>query len=305
MVADDLTGACDSSAPFLRGGRVVVALWPPALRPPAGLACLATSTDSRSQEAEVSRQRARQAAAWLCEEGAERLFRKLDSTLRGNQVADVAGTLDAWPGLCMVAPALPAEQRITRNGIQFWPGGMVDLRELFAGLGDRVRVRDAETAADLSRLAAEVVGSGATIPAGTAGLASALALLLAPARQPPVSDLSGLVKRPLALIGSTVAGPQGEYAAAQGWTVRHRLKTDPIDLGGHDGLFLCGGSTAAGVLGALGATGLELLGELAPRVPAARILGGPEEGRFVALKSGHFGPLEVIDQALRRFTGRG
>ena len=305
MVADDLTGACDSAAPFLRSGRVMVALWPPALEPPTGLACLATSTGSRSEEPAVSRDRAGQAAAWLAGQGAGLLYRKVDSTFRGNQVADVAGTLDAWPGICLLAPALPAEDRITRDGIQHWPGGQVDLRELFAGLGSRVQIRDAETGADLDRLAAEILGGSDVIPAGTAGLAGALARCLAPGPPRAAAELSGLVSRPLALIGSRAAGPQADLAEARGWAVRRRLKTDPVDLSGHDGLFLCGGSTAAGVLGALGATGLELLGELAPRVPIGRILGGSEEGRYVALKSGHFGAVEVIDSALRRFTGRG
>ncbi len=46
LVADDLTGACDSASPFLRGGRVMVALWPelPAAHELAGFACVAIST---------------------------------------------------------------------------------------------------------------------------------------------------------------------------------------------------------------------------------------------------------------------
>lgn len=304
LVADDLTGACDSAAPFLRCGRVVVALWPPRLKASAGLACLALSTDSRSEDPTLSCQRAREAAGWLATQGADLLYRKVDSVFRGNQVADLAGTLDAWEGTCVLAPALPEEQRVTRNGVQRWPGGEVDLEALFSDLGDRVLIRDAETTADLDQAAAEILATPGLIPAGTAGLATALAWALTAAPAGFIAPLPP-VRQPLALIGSTAALPQAEYAEARGWSVRRRLKTDPVDIGAHDGLLLCGGSTAGGVLRALSALGLELVGQLAPRVPSGRILGGPYDGLPVALKSGHFGPVEVIDTALRSFTAIG
>jgi len=205
----------------------------------------------------------------------------------------------------LLAPALPEEQRVTRNGVQSWPGGEVDLEALFSDLGDRVLIRDAETTADLDQAAAEILATPGLIPAGTAGLATALARALTAAPAGSIAAHPGPVRQPLALIGSTAALPQAEYAEARGWSVRRRMKTDPVDIGDHDGLFLCGGSTAGGVLRALSALGLELVGELAPRVPSGRILGGPYDGLPVALKSGHFGPVEVIDTALRSFTGIG
>lgn len=302
LVADDLTGACDSAAPFLRSGPVAVMLWPPRSGDLGPLACLAVSTDSRSEEAEVSRQRASEAAAWVAERGAGFFYRKVDSAFRGNQVADLEGTLDARSGTCVLAPALPDEGRVTRNGIQLWPGGEVDLRRLFAGLGPRVEVRDAESAADLDRLAAEVLAGHDLIPAGSAGLAAALAAVMAGAVQPTAPARPRPPASPLALIGSPAAAAQAGYALARGWHVVQRQKTDPVELGGHDALFLCGGSTATGVLRALGASGIVLQGEVAPRVPAGQILDGPHRGLPVALKSGHFGSLDVIHTALTRLT---
>ncbi|HSR22914.1 MAG TPA: four-carbon acid sugar kinase family protein, partial [Candidatus Eisenbacteria bacterium] len=173
LVADDLTGACDSAAPFLAGGRAVVGLWP--LVPAGGLACAAVSTESRGEAAPVARSRSREAASRL---ECDLLFRKLDSLLRGHPAADVAGVIDALGGRCLVAPALPAEGRTTAGGIQRWPGGDADLRLVLAPLADRVDLRDAATDADLDDVAREALGRGDRVLAGTAGLASALARAL-------------------------------------------------------------------------------------------------------------------------------
>jgi uncharacterized protein YgbK (DUF1537 family) len=96
-----------------------------------------------------------------------------------------------------------------------------------------------------------------------------------------------------------------EAAQAAGWEVRRRARDEAIDLAGHDALFLSGGGTAAGVLSALGATTLELLGELLPRVPVGRLVDGPQAGLVVALKSGGFGGPGAIASALDRLSAGG
>jgi uncharacterized protein YgbK (DUF1537 family) len=107
------------------------------------------------------------------------------------------------------------------------------------------------------------------------------------------------------LIGSTSAFAQAAYAANRGWDVQRRVRGDVVDVDGHDSLFLSGGGTAAGVLGELGADGLELLGEVAPRVPVGRLHGGHLPGLPVVLKSGSFGAVDVIAAALSRLAGDG
>src|SRR5205807_252091 len=87
---DDLTGACDSSLPFLAAGRVLVGLWPHI--PTGDLACAAVSTETRSEPA-LAQTRGRIAASRL--EG-DLLYRKLDSMLRGSPVVDL-GAAPAWP----------------------------------------------------------------------------------------------------------------------------------------------------------------------------------------------------------------
>ena len=88
LLADDLTGACDSSVPFLDAGRVIVSLWP--CVPAEAAACLAISTESRAEAPEVAFARSRDAATALREAGVEVLYRKVDSQLRGNPAAEIA-----------------------------------------------------------------------------------------------------------------------------------------------------------------------------------------------------------------------
>ena len=299
LVADDLTGACDSAAPFLSEGRVLVSIWP-AFVPETSAACLAISTETRDGTAEEARDRSRQAVHLLLTAGASRIFRKVDSRLRGHLREELAGALDAWPGRCLLAPALPAEGRLTVGGRQLVDGAALDVATLLDGL-ERVEIRDAATDGDLLAVAAEVEAGRELMPAGTAGLAAALAHGSAAGPGWPACA------RPLGLVGSKtgVSAAQVETAVAAGWTVRRRARGEAVELDDHDALFLSGGGTASGVLAALGATRLELLGQALPRVPVGRLLDGPRRGLVVALKSGGFGGADAIAATLARLHSGG
>jgi uncharacterized protein YgbK (DUF1537 family) len=292
VVADDLTGACDSAVPFLAAGTVLVGLWP---HIPAGdAACAAVSTETRS-EPNLASGRGRAAALRL---QGDLLYRKLDSMLRGSPVADLESARFVVPGRCLVAPALPGEGRTTVGGVQRWPGGAVDLRALLAPLvvDGYVELRDAVTDADLDRVAADALAHGDRVLAGSAGLAAALAraLGLGPA---PAAPALGCV-RPLAVVGTPAAAAQAAFASARGWAVRVLGPGELPELDGHDGLLLTGGETAARVLGWAGAETLELLGEAVPRAPLARVRGGRLHGLPVVLKAGSFGGEDAIHRAL-------
>ncbi|TMF88914.1 MAG: hypothetical protein E6I08_06135 [Chloroflexi bacterium] len=299
LLADDLTGACDSAAPFLGEGRVLVSIWP-AFAPDSSAACLAISTETRDGTPEEARTRSRQAVHLLLTAGANRIFRKVDSRLRGHLREELAGALDAWPGRCLLAPALPAEGRLTVGGRQLVDGAAIDIGTLLDGL-ERVEIRDAATDDDLSALAAAVDADRELMPAGTNGLAAALARGSAAAPGWPACA------RPLGLVGSKteVSVAQVEAALAAGWEVRRRARGDAVELEGHDALFLSGGGTASGVLADLGATQLELLGQALPRVPVGRLLDGPRRGLVVALKSGGFGGVDAIAAVLTRLRSGG
>jgi uncharacterized protein YgbK (DUF1537 family) len=59
-------------------------------------------------------------------------------------------------------------------------------------------------------------------------------------------------------------------------------------------LLLTGGETAVAVCRALGASGLQLTGELEPGLAVGALLDGPFEGLAVVTKAGSFGDTETF-----------
>jgi uncharacterized protein YgbK (DUF1537 family) len=312
LVADDLTGACDSAVPFLAGGRVVVGIWPEL--PTGDLACSSVSTESRAEPPATSFDRSRRAAGFLRAEGASTLYRKVDSQLRGNVAADFAGVLQDHRGPCLFSPALPLAGRTTVGGRQRWDGHEVNLVSLLATVGRPVHrgrpeeyasgtitVCDAQSDDELANVAQAATTVPGIMPAGTAGLAHHLARLLGTPdfREPGWPAC----KRPAAVIGSPAARAQAEYAIARGWTVHWLSERGASpDLSGCDGLFVSGGETAVRVLRSTGATGIELVGEAMPLVAVGLIISGRMAGIPVALKGGSFGSVRAIDECLRRLA---
>jgi D-threonate/D-erythronate kinase len=298
LVADDLTGACDSALPFLGAGPVRVGIWPHI--PKDHAICAAVSTESRASSPVVSRRRSASAARRLAPEAI--LFRKLDSMLRGNPLADLEGVLQVTEGTCLVAPALPAEGRVTVAAVQHWPGGEADLRLLLRPLGERLRLCDAGSDEDLLAIARGAVARGDRLLAGTAGLAAALAAALALPDPPAPAGLK--CSRPLAVVGSRAARSQATFAVERGWQVKILTLGELPVVDSHDGLVLTGGETAARVLKAHGARGLELVGQALPRTPACRVRGGRLDGLPVVLKAGAFGESDALHRALEVLSGR-
>ena len=200
IVADDLTGAADAAAPFAaRGAEVSIALrWPP----PDDVEVLVLVADSRWRAPAAAAGRVAELVAAGRAWGAERLFVKIDSTLRGNVLAEVTAALAAWAeGAPTVAtPAFPAQGRTVREGVLHVHGVPQDV-EVGARFPAGVRVRDAEDDAALLDLAQQAVREGA-VAVGSAGLARALAQVL----QPPGPDARrrpGLDTGVLVVVGST------------------------------------------------------------------------------------------------------
>ncbi|MDR5816264.1 four-carbon acid sugar kinase family protein [Caballeronia sp. LZ033] len=113
IVADDLSGAADCAIAFAAAGRrTVVSL--DAHKPPQDAAVIAADTDTRRLAPAEAAQRV--AAAWQALRApGRRLYKKIDSTLRGNWTAEVAA-LARLAGPAIVAPAFPATGRAVRDG---------------------------------------------------------------------------------------------------------------------------------------------------------------------------------------------
>jgi D-threonate/D-erythronate kinase len=222
IVADDLTGALDAAAPFAARGADTRVVIDPA-RLPALLAAweddgpevVAVTTESRHLDAEGAADRVAEAAASLARWRPVLWFKKLDSTLRGQVVAECLAMRRATGRRLLLAPAVPAQGRRVRDA-EVWVEGLplarspyaADARSpslagpldaAFAVAGRSLArhdpaagtllpsgdcVADADSDDDLRRLvAASLADPGAWLLAGAGGLAAAIAeRRLGPAR---------------------------------------------------------------------------------------------------------------------------
>jgi D-threonate/D-erythronate kinase len=216
VVADDLTGAADAAAGFLRAGLSAIVTWADphvdsALTREADV--IAVDAGSRALGAADARAVTAAVVTAMFQAGVTTIFKKIDSTLRGHIGVEVRAAIDAWhPGsIAVVAPAFPAMGRTTVDGRQRLHGVTLD-RPAIAALLDHVGIRsrvldlravrsnavrdalsesmaeghgalvcDAETDDDLLIIArAGVDFARGPIWVGTGGLASAVAANCAP-----------------------------------------------------------------------------------------------------------------------------
>ena len=114
IVADDLTGALDTAAPFAsRGLHVEVALDVGAIAAAVREKPAVLSVTLASREIDATEARGVAAEALAALPPGTRLFKKVDSRLKGH----IAAELDAMPfRSALVAPAIPAFGRVVRNG---------------------------------------------------------------------------------------------------------------------------------------------------------------------------------------------
>lgn len=132
IIADDLTGATDSGVQFARRGfdtQVVLhAEEVSAIERNSEIIVL--DTDSRAVAAGEAYERTRLAALQVARMGFKHVYKKLDSTLRGNLGAEIDAVADAIPVDCIiVAPAYPKIGRTTRNGIHYVNDVRIDRTE--------------------------------------------------------------------------------------------------------------------------------------------------------------------------------
>jgi uncharacterized protein YgbK (DUF1537 family) len=234
LLADDLTGALDSAAEFTALAGPVPVRWS-ATDGVAGNLALATSTREATRHDAI----AAVAAAVPLLAGAGIAFKKLDSLLRGHPAAELAACLQAgaWRSV-VVAPAFPAQGRVTRGGVQQardldggWRSVAPPLTALLAAEGLKAQpsdparplppgicVFDAETEGDMRRIAAcGRAAEGPVLWCGSGGLGRALAA------DAPVCAMSRLDVPVLGLFGSDQEVTQRQLAACG----RLWLRLDP------------------------------------------------------------------------------
>ena len=211
LVADDLTGAGDAAVGFAEAGwRAVLALRPRPDGAPgaaAGPVVLAVSTGSRAVPDDEAADRTARAVDAVVAAGAERLYLKIDSTVRGSVAGQVAGALAAWSrhhpqARAVICPAFPdhlrtvvagevlvagaplalsaaAQDPVTPRSVgdltQVLPGAVRHRGDDLSGPPGARLVVDARTDADLDRLAAHLDDAGPeVVVVGSGGLSAAL-----------------------------------------------------------------------------------------------------------------------------------
>ncbi len=126
IIADDLTGAADTGIQFAKRGLSTILI--PFSMENVGSACdprnvqvVALNTDTRRISPEQAYDKVKAAASIL--KGQHNIYKKIDSTLRGNIGAEIEAVMDATGiELAILAPAFPACGRTTVNGIHLVNG---------------------------------------------------------------------------------------------------------------------------------------------------------------------------------------
>jgi uncharacterized protein YgbK (DUF1537 family) len=210
IIADDLTGSADTGIQLVRAGYRTAVVFHG--EEATGLDAVALDTDTRIRPAGFAAKRVVEAAHAV--RRARLLYKKLDSTLRGNVAAELAAAFGvSGREHAVVAPAFPAAGRTTIGGVQLVHGVPVHETEMandphtpvreahvpallegaFSSVGalgvedladpERVRrvleeneclVVDAERDSDLEALVRAVPDPAGVLWAGSAGLALAL-----------------------------------------------------------------------------------------------------------------------------------
>jgi D-threonate/D-erythronate kinase len=194
LLADDLTGALDTSAEFVGACGPFDVVWSADSLGP-GVQSFAIDSGTRECDAQRAAAIVRRIAPRLG--GADIACKKIDSLLRGPWVAELEACLQSglWDA-CIVAPAFPHQGRITRGGRQYqrmpdgsWSVAGPDIVDQFrqrglearltgrdTALQNGISIFDAERDDDLDRIAE--IGrdfSGRVLWCGSGGLAAALA----------------------------------------------------------------------------------------------------------------------------------
>lgn len=128
VIADDLTGAAELGAVGLRHGLKAEIVRSGRPSRTAGLVCV--DTDSRSCAPAEAARRAAAAASLLREAGAEWIYKKVDSVLRGNVTVEVEAVMQRLNfNRALLLPANPSLGRVIRDGKYFVRGKLIHRTE--------------------------------------------------------------------------------------------------------------------------------------------------------------------------------
>jgi uncharacterized protein YgbK (DUF1537 family) len=382
IVADDLTGAMDSAGPFATRGVETWVVAVPMRCDPASLnsaRVVSVNTDTRHLPGPQAVARVNEIVRHLGAGGFDIVVKKIDSTLRGNVVAESLALLDlSGRREAVVAAAFPAQGRTVREGVVYVDGKplaqtgfakdalspppLVPLQQVFAAAKPGLRVKtaapsdsfdadtdiwiaDSETDADLAKIV-ETLASRlrSLLMVGSAGLTRALAQVCFDGHPAPsgpqhvtgtiVFAVGSRAVRSAEQVESLAAepdtkvlrAPNGRLRCTEIPVARNLVLKATTDDAGREGdpehvaadmarhaieiahraqaqaLVATGGDTAIAILRASDNPALQVLGDLMPGIPYARIrLEGAS--LWLVTKAGGFGGRDTFREVARRLRG--
>jgi D-threonate/D-erythronate kinase len=371
----------DSAGPFAGTGVETWVVATPMQCDPATIAgarVVAVNTDSRHLPAVQAATRVREIVRRLGPDAFDVIVKKIDSTLRGNVVAETLALLEAGGRRrAVIAPAFPAQGRTVKNGLVYVngvplaqtafardalsPPPLAPLQEVFAeaepgfgvansgaggdfssGSNIRVWIADGATDADLAATVSAVQDQlGEVLLAGSAGitkplaracfdgmvsraapkiLAGTIVFAVGSRAMQSAEQVDSLMREP----GSRMLrAPNGRLLQREFPAARNLVLKATADDAGKEGdaqqvaadmarnaidatrrthaqaLVATGGDTAMAILTATGNPALQVLGDLMPGIPYARIRvdGAP---LWLVTKAGGFGGRDTFCQIARR-----
>ncbi len=312
IVADDLTGACDTAGMVAAAGRPVrVDLGPGGDR---DAWVRAVDLDSRAGDAQRAVVRTVAAIRDATAAGAE-VYLKIDSTLRGHivQVVDAASAAflaDRPGGRVVVCPAFPARGR-TVTARRLLVEGVARESAVLEAVArlPGVEVPDAASDADLAAIVAASAdqpvlwvgsagmaphvagrGAGALAPSPTIPRVHSVAVVVGTEQAAAIAGARDLRRRADARIEVVDGDPR----------VRAMIDRAEAAASRHDGIVVTGGYTARRLLDRLGVASLLVGGEVEPGIPWSTTLDG---GRAFVTKAGGFGDRGTLGRAVDRLLG--
>ncbi|WP_320195451.1 four-carbon acid sugar kinase family protein [Agrobacterium rosae] len=331
IVADDLTGALDTAAPFAAAGMKVTVVANQAFVAGAiaGDADVITVT-TRSREIPADEAANRVASIKAAMKPGIRLFKKVDSRMKGNLAAELAALAFER---AIVLPGIPEFGRIVSNGMidGFGVDTPISIAQRLGALAKRCRFPDTLTPDDMRDAAATIEDNELMV--------GALSLAKAIAGESQPSPLTYPSKRMVMAIGSRdpitlaqvaglkaahpdllhISAPNGVVAAAEergAHTITliqatpSETEASPLQVAGAlaasvakfsqpgDTILLSGGATAEAYFDQRGIHMLGLAGEALPGLPVAEF-----DGTFYITKSGGFGTEDTLLRLAVTVTG--
>jgi uncharacterized protein YgbK (DUF1537 family) len=121
LIADDLTGVCDTGVQFVRRGLSCEVQFDLSTNRSSRADVVAYNTNSRNDNLSDSRRKIEAIAERYAGRDTGLLFKKIDSTMRGNVGEEIAAALEHFQcESAIIAPAYPAMLRTIQGGVLEW-----------------------------------------------------------------------------------------------------------------------------------------------------------------------------------------